>query len=1024
MSDLIAVSDVNKPYVFSGHLAILTETVVLTGTVLGIVQQSTTTGYIQIGYAAISGSYTDVQPDMEVVVRDSGGNFKGRLRVVNDTLTISILSVNEFSLGRINVVALDTFEVVNNYRLRDRLVEAGQDFRKDSRINVSTYTTDFRPKANAGGPYVNWIADSGAAAFTAAFSQRIDPSSSSALTYAWAFPSAASPSTSTSVTPTIDFTGCSAGTYIGQLTVTDPDNSTTDTVHFPIVLYDATHLPLDISDPQLSSSDTNGWALTFTLNGGADLDLLPDGALVIYWEDEWYNGVKASYGSRHASRSHIKFVGYLLRDRTHRDPSLETLVFEAVSPIQILDQLDNSSGVMTQTDGTIDSWFLWRALNFQIAEDALARWGTTLYALHDFYYNAAAYVYPELDIQAQSAKGKITEFARAIDCQFTCDRQGNFWIEKNGSMETGDRSTIPTRITLGEDEIAEIEVVREHRTTVSLVECSGFSTDAQPLFSRSPGYAPREGTQKTTNERLVVLQPNAQDNLNVRAGLYDARANKLNNGLPTRTIKATLRGGFDVLEAAYQYEWIVLSSITLAKRGISLSSTRTTLRSIEMEYRLETLTNGRKVWHKVPVIMLDEETTNVPGVTYIPPSTDLPPYTPPASVPIPYVNTTTYNPVPAYTTDEAPTRLIVFDSGGAHCHVATSWNPTSGTITYADVSSGLTGVNHWSTADPYNYGRYFALQSTGLYRNNNPFGGSGWSLVANNATLFGNSSRVGKFIAGSINRRGYFAILCGTHYIYTTDYWATIHDVDILGGSGVYQTSLGLFADIAISPYNNGTTGWVYASILDTYTGSGNTVLRSTDWGATWSVRNNTAAYLGALNIPYIRVDGSTSNINDTSQELYTAYHVANESRILLSQSAGSSWGATWAVNAGGNYWTPPAVGQSYTGWWMQTFTYDGAKISFAGTDNASGTELRSALSVDQGATRLEQVRSFGSDQFSQHINRYPVHSQAHLTWSRALTTMFWTLDDGTNWYSAAAPSGYAGTSYVEWNIALLVPAA
>lgn len=1023
MTDIISVANVNKPYTFSGHLAILTETVVLTGTIAAPIASELTSGYILFFYTTVSGSYTAVSPDMEVIVTDSGGAFKGRLRVVNDAITAGILPVNEFSFGRIHVVAGDIFKVVNNYRLRDRLIEAAAAFRKDSRIDVGTYTTDFRPKANAGGAYVNWIADSSAVVFDSTYDQLVDPTSSTPPTVVWTFPTLASPNTSTSLSPTIDFTGCAAGTYIGKKVITDPDNGTSDTVHFPIILYDDMHLPLDISAPQISDSDTNGWSMTFTLNGGADLYLLPDGALVIYWEDEWYNGVKVSYGSRHASRSNIKFVGYLLRDRAHRDPSVETLVFEAVSPLQILDQLDNYSGVMTQTDGTIDSWFLWRKLNFQIMEDALARWGTTLYALHDFYYGDATYVYPEIFIQAQTAKGKITELARAIDCSFTCDRQGNFWIEKNSSMETGDRSVIPVRITLGEDEITDIEVVREHRTTVNLVECSGFSTDANPLFSRSPGYAPREGGQKLSNERLVVLQPNAQDNLNARAGLYDARANKLYNGLPTRSIKATLRGGFDVLDAAFQHEWIVLDGIMLAKRGISFSDTRTTLRSLQMQYQLDTLPSGRKVWHKVPVLMLDEETTGVAGDTYIPPTVDLPPYTPPTSTPAPYANPADYNPVPAYDgTDVLPTRLIIFDSGGAHCHVAKTWSPALSVLGYTDVSTGLTGINHWSTADPYNYKRYFSLQSTGLYRNDDPFGGGSWSLVGNNAALFGNSSRVGKFIAGSINRRGYFAILCGTHYIYTTDYWATIHDVDILGGSGVYATSLGTYDDFAISPYNNGSIGWVYASISDIYTGSDNTVLRSTDWGATWSIRNNTAAYLGALNIPYIRVDGSTPNINNSSQELYTAYHIANESAIHLSQSAGTSWAAQWHVNAGGNYWTPPQRGQSFTGWWMQTFTYDGKRISFAGTDNATGAELRTAISNDQGATRLEQLRSGGSDQFSHHINRYPVHSQAHLGWSRNLTAMYWTVDDGSSWQSASVPSGYGGASYVEWNIALLVP--
>ena len=390
--------------------------------------------------------------------------------------------------------------------------------------------------------------------------------------------------------------------------------------------------------------------------------------------------------------------------------------------------------------------------------------------------------------------------------------------------------------------------------------------------------------------------------------------------------------------------------------------------------------------------------------------------------------------------------IVSLAAASAQFAFATSWNPLTSTINWVENSTGLgAGYGLWLVADPYDYRRYFALMSDGLYRNNDPKNGSAWALVASNATIFGDAARIGKCIEMSINRQGYIAISTGINtFAYSTDYAATWNKVSINGAANNYGTSVTDTAQVkfAISPFNNGTDGRIYA-----LTFSSNffkyLCYRSEDWGATWA--SVCADAFGEVELngdnysivgPYRRPGGTDDNINDASQVVYASAgvgHSSNGGKIKKTANAGVNWGNTLALAASG-IMVPSGA---YIGRAIQTFTYDAAYLAAATLKTGAGsvaTGIR--ISADQGATALYNGALW--DTYSCYyflgVNGYPIHSQFWIVWARAQlggtnenNAIKWTPNNGTTWYSAAPPTFFTGNKFcanVQADISSLVPPA
>src|SRR5262245_24899465 len=106
-------------YQFTGYISTIPQTAVLEGTVTAV----PTYPALASAYTLTDGDEDDITQDMTVNFYSAAGVFKGRLRIASGATTTSTsLKVNEFSAGVYDVTIGDTFQVVSEYRIWDRLV--------------------------------------------------------------------------------------------------------------------------------------------------------------------------------------------------------------------------------------------------------------------------------------------------------------------------------------------------------------------------------------------------------------------------------------------------------------------------------------------------------------------------------------------------------------------------------------------------------------------------------------------------------------------------------------------------------------------------------------------------------------------------------------------------------------------------------------------------------------------------------------------------------------------------------------
>lgn len=788
-----------------------------------------------------------------------------------------------------------------------------------------------------------------------------------------------------------------------KLTVTFSDGGVA-IMRFPIWVHDATHLPL--SRFRLDRNWTGDWReldLVFSQQDASE-QVVPKGAPMCCWEDDplWGTTVPDQYRDQVYGWSKDQVTLF------RKDQSTTTITLTGMA-----EWFDRYRSIPQRVQDPLtrdpQTWFEMRNIALEKLLFYMQENFSTANLISNLFVPGVTDILKSLDITGKSMFDQERYIMQGNYNRVRCRSLNDIVVEKNPQyMNATERTFVAPTVSLDSrhwpDGSAPKVTVRGY-DLVARVAGSGASFDGTTSTiynSSAPGRTPADSNteQDAPGQNLPNVTP--QDVLNQLTGAHWKVLNNDRDNVPL-----DLLHNLDVLEPG---DLIALTTDD-SDDGVTLNGDLFMVDEVSITYDDPYAGRGKKINLKLEGLV-DAATAQDAQFVIVPPDPVVPPdEQPPIDIIIP---PTTVTGIPPYNgIDQVPTKLIVFDSGGAHCHVATLWNPALSTLSYTDVSSGLTGFNIWSTADPFNYRRYYALQSTGLYKNENPFGGGTWTLVANNATLFGSSGRIGKMIAMSINRQGYIAILSGTYFVYSPDYGVTWHQVAILGGSSAYQTSLNDLSMFAISPYNNGANGVIFFNTPAV----NDTLYVSTDWGATWATVITGRAFMGPPHLPYIRSDGSTPNENNSGQEIYTARAGTNTYAILLSQDEGNSFNNQRFINSAGAYWIPGY--STFTGWMIMTFTWDGRRISFGGTDNFSGTAWKVFISNDAGVTGSEfSFPVSGGVQFLNFVNRYPVHKSAHLFWARNNTKLHWTLDDGATMGDADVPAGYAGASYTEWNIA------
>lgn len=601
-------------YGYRGYLAVVPQTVVCTATV----DSTPTFPAMSLTMTVTSGDAADIERGMTVRVESSGGTFKGLLRVASTgTLNATTLPINEVAAGTVNIAATDVLKIVSEWRIWDKLVSATAALNKDSRLAYSDQLADPPPVANGGGAAVGWI-DSGSSvniAFDASASFAVDPDNVAGLTYSWDFVDG-TPSSSASATPTVSFP---AGFRWVKLTVTDATNSKTAEKFIPVWAFDqSTYSPAPVIMSSLDGDANSGWRASFELvDSSASISTLPDGALVVYVERETYGGAEASYGSNAPARSNIKFIGYLTQDSITIEPDSDTVRFEAVGPLGILEQTPALTQLMI-SDSTPANWQEVKTLTVARALWYLWHWQTTVGTLFDTLAidggslgNLSLLRIAVTDVS--SAAGQLRDIASATNLLVSADRLGRLtFVREFDYLDSTDRNARTKTYDLTTADVMVADITRVHRGTTKFVRGEGLTAAGAAVFSNAPGNAPSPiGPASDTFSRQIVSN---QADLNTRTGLHFARVNALYNGqFVPRGVNLTLPDGYDVFDPAYCEAVTLTLAASTNKRGVSFtSSTRWTVPRVSISHDAE---RGAKTVR----LTIDHETTGVAGVTYVPP---------------------------------------------------------------------------------------------------------------------------------------------------------------------------------------------------------------------------------------------------------------------------------------------------------------------------------------------------------------------------------------------------------------------
>ena len=315
------------------------------------------------------------------------------------------------------------------------------------------------PRIVVGGPAAGFV-DPATGLLTVAFdasgSQPTDPDNTSGLGFLYDVADGTIiAGTTTSAAITVTFPANTRHHRHVTLTATDLDNGKSTTRRIPVFSYDGVNTrPIPVRNISLTASKADGWGATIELAEGCDLDAVPEGALVVYWEREWYGDTEVSYGNAFAARSNIKFVGYLRRETIAISPEDDSLSFEAISPMSKLGELAGFAQAL-KTVGSPANWqqdqmasvwkILWYVLHYH------STWSVD----HDMVITIPDYPYPENFVPP----GTLLEQMRiltAVSATFTCDHR-SFYVARNlQRATTAERNAAPTSLAITARDLAEV----------------------------------------------------------------------------------------------------------------------------------------------------------------------------------------------------------------------------------------------------------------------------------------------------------------------------------------------------------------------------------------------------------------------------------------------------------------------------------------------------------------------------------------------------------------------------------------
>jgi hypothetical protein len=594
----------------------------------------------------ISGDRSNAGADQTIKVSSSGGIFKGYIRA-RFAPNASTVSINATSQADIDFANGDVLEFLSEYRLWTRIprIEDDGTIKKDYTITYPGYTSEPPPVPNAGGYYAQFVDGSGK--ITVDF----DASSSFTMTgnsisYFWDFEDG-TPGTSNSAT--VNGVSFPAGARWVRLQVEDLGSGRSINARTLVVGIDnstVSAIPAQLLSHTQTVADGNNVQFGVASGDIGRITDIPDGAIVIYFEDEHYGENNESLTGE-SGREHVKFIGYIDAVKTGIQANqAEDVILECIGPLGALKRLPAYPQVLEYVD-TSTSWLEYDiALNWWLFTHYLLYWHSTFINIFDIERPSHYNQYPVVRLESVGGTlyDQMQDIAKAVGGNVTANRNGRLLFRKWPVMlSSADRAALTPSVQLTTDDwFGQIAINERHSNKTGWLRSSAIvasNTAIVPVLAIAPGAAPGQGRDQQTLTRQLVA---SQAELNQRTGAYYAY---LNRNIQNLRVNVLNRG--NVADAANQDFIQLFADSASNRRGLQFGSSDYFVVT-QVDISQDPLTGvGAEVWTLEPI------PAYVDGVTIDIPSdgTDYNSQPPPSWVPIPFEDVAE----PDFVDDDIPT---------------------------------------------------------------------------------------------------------------------------------------------------------------------------------------------------------------------------------------------------------------------------------------------------------------------------------------------------------------------------------
>lgn len=567
------------------------------------------------------GASTDIRKEMLVLFGSTdGADDLGRQWVrkaaTSNTLYIGRSSRDKERDGAVNLSDNAYITILELYTPRAKIPYIDDDtgtLYKDSDEPAGTYPTYPRPVANISPPAVaDMLGSASYIEVTFSAADSFGPGSTVSH-YFWELPSTASlqsgtlgnayPGTTGSATITVRFT---AGFGYVYLTVHDTHHE--ETCMVPVFVGDmGSNKPILDFEVQSQVLRPGGQDFTVRIYEDIAAATYPDGTLVLYFENEYYNGARNELAGPDGGET-VKFYGWHHRTPTRITGGDKTTLRDTtLHCLDIAGKLRTMKGFPTRLDHSVSpsGWAEIKDANMDKFIIHILTEYTNAASLAHLTWSSTDYPFPEYELRGRTPYDMADQAAwsQGTGYRLVCDMRGQLAVRAYpNNQNTADRTSIEI-VQLNPDDYAIVGYTEQRPPRRAWTYGAGLlagTSAVQPMQGIAPaGGSPGQGNEAPTLNYILSAD---ETELLARVGHEHARGDVRYSNFDIDLV----HGGDAGIEPALM-EWIDLTidSDIAAQRGYTVTNGR----YLPVQVTIRHLPNGIKSVR----MQLEPETDGLPA---------------------------------------------------------------------------------------------------------------------------------------------------------------------------------------------------------------------------------------------------------------------------------------------------------------------------------------------------------------------------------------------------------------------------